>query len=290
MIPIKPALKFLAGQKNSVLCRMRYFLHLGYNGAAYRGWQRQNNVISIQEVLERELSNMLDERIIIHGCGRTDAQVHASQYFLHFNYEKEIDFDFVFRINKMLPDDIAVFEIIPVHKNANAQLDAIKRTYDYFIHFYKDPFLRDFSTLYLLKNLDFDKMKKAAGIFTIHKDYQSLCLAPNIYKSTICEVTSAQLFITEKEDRLRFQISSNRFLRGMIRSIIKKLLEIGEGKLSIDELANGLNGGLIKYSNKIAYPQGLYLSKVEYQYLKLERKSDFACMLENQLNNNWQKV
>ena len=85
---------------------MRYFLHIGYNGAAYRGWQRQINVKSVQEVLETELSKMLNQRIIIHGCGRTDAQVHASQYFLHFNYEKEIDFDFVFRINKMLPDDI----------------------------------------------------------------------------------------------------------------------------------------------------------------------------------------
>ncbi len=269
---------------------MRYFLHLGYNGAAYRGWQRQINVNSVQAVLETMLSKMLNQRIIIHGCGRTDAQVHASQYFLHFNYKKEIDFDFVFRINKMLPDDIAVFDIIPVHDRANAQLDAIKRTYDYFIHFYKDPFLSNFSTLYSLKNFDYDKMKKAATLFTEHKDYHSLCLAPDVYLSTICEVSNAQLFINEKEDRLRFQISSNRFLRGMIRSIIRRLLEIGAGKLSVEELANGLNGGQIKYTNKLAYPQGLYLSKVEYQYLNLEQRSDFSKMLENQLDNTWQTV
>ena len=269
---------------------MRYFLHIGYNGAAYRGWQRQINVNSVQEVLETNLSKMLNERIIVHGCGRTDAQVHASQYFLHFNYEKEIDFDFIFRINKMLPHDISVFDIIPVHENANAQRDAVKRTYDYFIHFYKDPFLRQFSTLYLLDHLDFDEMKKAVSLFTIHKDYQSLCISPDIYQSTICEVSSAQLFITQKEDRLRFQICSNRFLRGMIRSIIERLLEIGLGKLTVEELNNGLNGGQVNYSNHRAYPQGLYLSKVEYRYLNVERKSDFANMLENRLDNKWLTV
>ena len=269
---------------------MRYFLHIGYNGAAYRGWQRQINVKSVQEVLETELSKMLNQRIIIHGCGRTDAQVHASQYFLHFNYEKEIDFDFVFRINKMLPDDISVFDIIPVHENANAQLDALKRTYDYYIHFRKDPFLSQFSTLYLLENLDFEKMKEAATLFTVHKDYKSLCLAPNIYKSTICKISSSQLFVNKNENRLRFQISSNRFLRGMIRSIIGRLLEIGEGKLSVEELEDGLKGKQNAYSNKLAYPQGLYLSKVEYKYLNLERRSNFAGMLENRMDDNWKTV
>jgi tRNA pseudouridine38-40 synthase len=267
---------------------MRYFLHIGYNGAAYRGWQRQANVRSVQEVLETELTKMLNQRIIVHGCGRTDAKVHASQYFLHFDYEKEFDFDFVFRINKMLPDDIAVFEIIPVIANANAQLDAIRRTYDYFIHFNKDPFLSEFSSLYLLENLDFDKMKEAASLFTNQKDYHSLCLAPNTYNSTICEIFSSQLFINEKEGRLRFQITSNRFLRGLIRSIIGRLLEIGEGKLSVEELETGLKGGQINYSNKLAYPQGLYLSKVEYLYLKKEPRSDFSRMLENQLDKSWQ--
>ena len=269
---------------------MRYFLHIGYNGTAYHGWQNQPNVPSVQEVLEQKLSKLLGQKTNCHGCGRTDAKVHASQYFAHFDVEREVDPDFVFQINKMLPDDIAVFEIIPVQDNANAQLDATKRTYNYFIHFEKDPFLNDFSALYLLENLDYKKMQEAAFLFTKYQEYKFLCLTPNTYKSTTCEVSSAQLFIDKKEDLMRFQINSNRFLKGMIRTIVGRLLEIGKGKLSITNLENALKGNKDLPFNKIAYPQGLYLSKVEYPYLDIPAKSKFLKMLSTQLDNHWQPI
>ncbi len=262
---------------------MRYFLHIGYNGAQYHGWQNQPNVVSVQEVLESKLSKMLKQRIICHGCGRTDAKVHASQYFLHFDFEQIVDSDFVFTINKLLPDDIAVFEIIPVNPGANAQLDALKRTYDYFIHFSKDPFLSNFSTLYLLKNLDFEKMKKAVTLLTKYKDYHSFCLTPNVYKTTLCKISCAKLFLNEEKTRMRFQITSNRFLKGMIRTLVGRLLEIGRGKLSLEKFENALNNNEPLHFNKIAYPQGLYLSKVEYPYLNIPTKSTFSGMLNQQL-------
>lgn len=250
-------------------------MHIGYKGTHYHGWQNQSNARSVQEVLETNLSKILVQKITCHGCGRTDAGVHAAQYFLHFEHAASLGVDFVFRINKLLPDDIVVFEIIPVHETANAQHDAIKRTYDYFIHFHKDPFLSEFSALYSLENLDVEKMKTAAALFTKYRDYRSFCLSPDSHKSTICEVTESNLFMSEKGDRLRFQITSDRFLKGMIRFITGRLLEIGIGKLSFDELENALRKNKNLHFNKIAWPQGLHLSKVEYPYLSIPTKSAF---------------
>lgn len=264
---------------------MRYFTHIGYKGTQYHGWQNQANAHSVQEVLETKLSKLLVQKITCHGCGRTDTGVHAAQYFLHFEYATSLNPDFVFRINKLLPDDIAVFEIIPVYETANAQHDAIKRTYDYFIHFYKDPFLSEFSALYSPERMEVEKMKTAAALFTKYRDYRAFCLSPDSHKSTICEVTESNLFLSEKGDRLRFQITSNRFLKGMIRSIVGRLLEIGKGRLSLDELENALQGNQTLHFNKIAWPQGLHLSKVEYPYLSFPTKSAFFSILNEGFKN-----
>ena len=98
------------------------------------------------------------------GCGRTDAMVHASQFFFHVDVDKEWDFDLLFRLNKNLPADIAIFEIILMKDNQHARFDATQRTYDYFMHTYKDPFLHSMSALYLEKDLDLEKMKAATAL------------------------------------------------------------------------------------------------------------------------------
>ena len=119
---------------------MRYFFHIGYNGSNYRGWQRQNKAISVQQIFEENLSLVLKHPITCIGCGRTDAEVHANQFFFHIDVTQDWDFDLLLRLNIMLPRDIAVFDIIKVEDNSHAQFDAISRTYNYFIHTYKDPF------------------------------------------------------------------------------------------------------------------------------------------------------
>src|SRR6185369_12831579 len=121
----------------------------------------------------------------IMGCGRTDAQVHASQFFFHTDIKDPWDFDLLFRINKNLPSDIAVFEIIPVEENQHARFDAIARTYDYFIHTYKDPFLSGVSSLYLERNLDLEEMRRAVTLLTQYNDYRAFCKSPAGYKHTI---------------------------------------------------------------------------------------------------------
>jgi len=265
---------------------LRYFLHIGYNGYNYRGWQRQHKVLSIQEVLETNLSKLLKTKITCLGCGRTDAQVHASQYFFHMDVEKEWTFDLKFRLNKMLSEDIALFDIIPVEGYPHAQLSATSRTYNYYIHTYKDPFLFYLSAYYPLEELDFEKMSAAVKLLVGNNDFCAFCKSPDKNPSNICKISSAQLFTNKTKDKIRFQITSNRFLKGMVRIIVNKLIDVGTGELTVEEFESFLT---LKSTPKTiipAYPQGLYLSKVTYPFLNIPAKVDFS----NSIDNKWIKV
>ncbi len=268
---------------------MRYFFHMGYHGRNYRGWQRQPKVMNVQEVIENALAQIFKTPMSIMGCGRTDAQVHASQFFFHVDIDREWDFDLLFRLNKTLPDDIAIFEIIPVKDNQHARFDASQRTYDYFIHTYKDPFLSELSSLYLERSLNLDNMTKAVALLPRYHDYRALCKTPAIYRTTICRVTSATLFADDKGDRLRFQISADRFLGRMIRIIMGKLIMIGRGELSVDEFESYLISKKTPDTFEPAYPQGLYLSKVTYPYLDITPRMDFSAIVSHQADS-WQAL
>ena len=203
---------------------MRYFLHIGYNGNNYRGWQKLPGIISIQQVIETTLSRILNEPVSIVGCGRTDAQVHASQFFFHFDFGKEFNFDLLFRLNKCLPHDITVYDVIRMEGLPHARFDAIKRSYDYYIHNHKDPYLIGLSSFYPVSNINLTKMGEGVSLLTNYNDYRCFCKSPLKYEHTICNVSKAQLFSDIHKTRLRFHISSNRFLAGMIRIIDGKLL------------------------------------------------------------------
>jgi tRNA pseudouridine38-40 synthase len=246
---------------------MKYFLHIGYSGSDYSGWQWQPNVESIQGTIEEKLKAIFKEEIKTVGCGRTDAGVHASQYILHIVLKNELDFDLKFRINKHLPRDITVYDVIKVKEKQHARFDAKARTYDYFIHLYNDPILGKYSSFYELENLDFKAMQKAASLLPSFSDFKMVCKQPDIYDHTICNVTYAHLFI-------------NRFLRGMIRLIIFFLLEVGQGKMSLEQFQN-IFSGEEEFKDKIpAYAQGLYLSKIEYPYLELKESHNMCNFLK----------
>ena len=263
---------------------LRYFFHIGYHGYNYRGWQRQPKALNVQQVLETALTQILKEPCSIMGCGRTDAMVHASQFFFHLDVMKDWDFDLLFRLNKTLPDDIAVFEIIRMEDNHHARFDATHRSYDYFIHTYKDPFLSTLSSLYLERNLQLDKMKQAVTLLTRYNDYRAFCKTPDTYRTTICNVTSAELYTDPSGDHLRFQISANRFLGRMIRIITGKLIDIGKGELSVDEFESYLITKITPPTIEPAYPQGLYLSKVTYPYLDIAPRTEFSAILQNRVS------
>jgi tRNA pseudouridine38-40 synthase len=260
---------------------MRYFFHIGYKGTNYRGWQRHPYGVNVQETIEAGLGRILKAPVSIIGCGRTDAGVHASQFFFHLDVAQPWEFDMLYRLNKVLPPDIAVFDIILMEGLPHARFDAGQRSYDYFIHTYKDPFLDEVSALYLARNLNLDAMQAAAALLPRYQDYKFFCITPAEHESTICYVSEARWLADSSGDRLRFQISANRFLGRMIRIIVGKLLQVGTGALSLDEFESYLATAAAPKALTPAYPQGLYLSKVTYPFLDLPARASFSGAVQN---------
>lgn len=259
---------------------MRYFFHLSYKGTRYSGWQKHPEVLSIQETLEKTFSKVLKENIEIIGCGRTDSGVHAGQFFFHSDIIQDWDFDALFRINKTLPRDIALFGFYPVENTAHARFDAFSRTYQFYIHTYKDPFLSSLSSYYELKNLDYPEMVKATKILLRYQDYAAYCKGPNKHENTLCFIHEAEMKVSSDEKRIQFQISSNRFLSGMIRILVKKILDIGLGKWSLEQFEYHLAQKITPTIIKPAYPEGLYLTRVQYPYLDLPPESKLLELIQ----------
>ena len=265
---------------------MRFFFHVAYNGSNFSGWQYQPNSFSIQEVLEEKFYKIFKRKITVFGCGRTDKGVHASQYFFHIEIIEDLPIDFEFIFKKHLPPSITLFEIIPLKEDQHCRFDALTRTYDYFMHLKSDPYLDNYSTLITSgEGLDFDKMKIAADLVKEYHDFRGLCLQPNSHNNTLCKIVKSKLYIDVKENRLRFSISSNRFLKGMIRVLVSNLIKVGDNSLSLNQFKNYLNNAEISISHKPAPPNGLYLSRVEYQYLKRENESLFFSKLLSGLDS-----
>ncbi|MEQ8705919.1 MAG: tRNA pseudouridine(38-40) synthase TruA [Phaeodactylibacter sp.] len=252
---------------------MRYFLHFAYQGYYFRGWQQQPGAVrTVQGVMEGTLQRILKHEISLVGCGRTDAQVHASQFFAHFDTPAPLPERFRFILNKTLPDTISVFEVIQVADRAHARYDATARQYDYLIHTEKQAFLAQLSTLYEHAPLDVEQMREAAALLPEYQDFRAFCLKPDRHNTTLCTVEQVRLFVNASGTRLRFQITANRFLRGMIRIIVYRLLEVGSGKISIAEFERPLQEKKSAGPTRSALPQGLYLSQVQYPYFDVPPK------------------
>lgn len=249
----------------------RYFAHIAYDGSPYRGWQRQPNAFSIQEQLETSMATVLKQQVHCAGCGRTDALVHASQYFFHFDTTVPLKEDFVFVINKVLPDSISVFETIEVHSGAHAQFDALERTYHYFAHTHPHPFLSHYSTFYPNELLHIAAMREAAMQIPKVKDFVAFCKSPEKHNHTQCDVTAALVEVSGT-GIVRFSISANRFLRGMIRALMHDLLLVGSGKMDQSTFQMRLGRSISVPNIQLAYPQGLHLAGVKYDYLTLPPK------------------
>lgn len=245
---------------------MRYFFHIGYKGTNYRGWQRQPNVLSVQEKLETEINRILKINTFIVGCGRTDAGVHAGEFYFHLDVEKKWDFDLKYRLNKVLPPDIVIYDILRVADTAHAQFDATARTYRYLIHTFKAPFMNDISAWYDEK-LDFEKMKTAAALLPTYNDFHAFCKTPDKHNHTICDVMSAQLVVSANQKNIQFEITANRFLRGMVRIIMHRLIEVGTGRWTVEKFEYHLSTKERPQFTNFAHSQGLYLAKVHYPFI-----------------------
>ncbi len=245
---------------------MRYFVHLAYSGTNYFGWQKQPKQNSVQSELEKAFSVVLQDTIQFMGCGRTDTGVHASNFYAHFDFEGEPPNFLIDRMNKVLPRDIAVFDIFEVDMEKHTRFDAFERTYEYHITFRKDPFKIDQSYFFPWKEkLDFDQLQKAASLLLNYYEFLPFCKTRSDAKTMICELKNASWEINEFG--MVFHISANRFLRGMVRLIVGMCLNVGLGKISIKEVETALKEQIPLARSESAPPQGLFLTDVKYPYL-----------------------
>lgn len=240
---------------------MRYFLELAYHGKAYHGWQRQPDAISVQEVVESTLSTLWQRPVEIVGAGRTDSGVHARQLYAHFDSEKELGEDLVYKLNTMLPPSIAVLGIFKVQPEAHARFDALSRSYEYHLVKEKDPFAVD--TAYYVKNpLRVDSMNEAAKFLVAYEDFKCFSRSRTDVRTYNCVIEHAHWEV--QDERLIFHIKADRFLRNMVRAIVGTLLEIGLGKMEVENIHEIIKSKDRSEAGASVPAHGLFLTKVEY--------------------------
>ena len=235
------------GPSTKLTIRLRYFVQFSYFGKQYHGWQNQPNAITVQRVLEKAFSTLLRSTIVLTGAGRTDAGVHAKEMFAHFDVNEIADVDkLIYRLNALLPDDIAIQKIFEVSSAAHARFDAIERTYEYWIVQRKNPFYADYA-YYVKHQLDMESMNDAASLLLEYEDFK--CFS----KSN-----------TDRGDKIVFTIVADRFLRNMVRAIVGTLLEVGFGKSNADDVKSIINSKDRSNAGPSVAAKGLYLTSIRY--------------------------
>lgn len=245
--------------------KQRYFIHLSYDGANYHGWQIQPNGSSVEETIEKALTTLLRQPIDITGAGRTDAGVNASMMVAHFDVDKSVVGDcaqLAYRLNRMLPRDIAIQDIKPVSQDMHARFSATSRTYHYYIHTQKNPFLRCYSWE-VHYSLDFKAMEQAAKYLIGEKDFKCFCKTGADVKTTICTVTDTH-FEKRSQEQYMFVITANRFLRNMVRAVVGTLIDVGRGRLSIDDFKKIVDSGTRSDAGESVPGYALFLSEIKY--------------------------
>ena len=241
----------------------RYFVRFSYDGTNYHGWQIQPNGNSVQEELQKALTTILRTEIEVVGAGRTDAGVHARDMAAHFDFDGEIDgAQLVYRLNRLLPRDIAAKDVCQVAEDMHARFSAVSRTYQYYIHTRKDPFLRKYSCE-LHYDLDFDLMNEAASHLLAVCDFKAFCKSHTDVKTTICHVTEAR-WVRQSDSSWYFVISANRFLRNMVRAVVGTLIEVGRKRISIDQFDSIVAGRQRTQAGESMPGNALFLEEVKY--------------------------
>lgn len=247
---------------------MRYFIHLAYNGTPYHGWQIQPNATSVQETLENAFSLLLGEDIGIVGCGRTDTGVHASDFYAHFETEQELSdtelTQLTFKANSFLSEDIRIYRIFVVNDDVHARFSATARTYQYHVSNVKQPFGKDFCHRVFYKP-DIELMNQAANILFEYTDFTSFSKLHTQTATNNCTILYARWDMVGEE--YVFTISANRFLRNMVRAITGTLLEVGRGKLSLDDFRKVIESKNRCNAGASLPAKALFLTKVEYEGL-----------------------
>ncbi len=249
----------------------RYFIEIAYNGTAYHGWQIQKNALSVQEFVNKVLSTLCRQDIETLGCGRTDTGVHARQLFAHVDIPADIDVlnpQFLLSMNSMLPFDIMVKRFIKVAPDAHARFDATMRSYQYHIHFIKDPFLHNLSWL-LRDKPELALMNQAAAILMEYQDFSCFSKSNTKTLTNNCLIQRAEWVKTE--NGIAFHISADRFLRNMVRAIVGTLIRVGKKEMEVEDIRKVIDSKNRSVAGESVAACGLYLTEVIYPYLSVEK-------------------
>lgn len=245
---------------------MRYFIRFAYDGTNFHGSQSQPNGVTVQETMEQALALIFRESVPLTFAGRTDAGVHAREMYAHFDLPLGVDTSIIhnlaFRLNGILPDTIAIYDILPVIDEAHARFSATRRTYEYHVIDHKDPFLLPYATR-LRAPLNYAAMNEAALYLIGRQDFASFCRTHTDVKTTICNLTQAQ-WREVGDGHAIFTIAADRFLRNMVRAVVGTLFLVGQGKMNKEQFAQVINQHQRSAAGDSAPAQGLYLTRIDY--------------------------
>ncbi|MFV0376526.1 MAG: tRNA pseudouridine(38-40) synthase TruA [Mangrovibacterium sp.] len=243
--------------------KQRYFIELAYKGTHYHGWQVQPNACSVQEEMERALSTICREEIAVTGAGRTDTGVHASYYVAHFDSENEkLDSaDFVHKLNRFLGPDLVIFCLTKVDNEAHARFSAVSRTYHYFIQQQKNPFTRE-TAWQFNRNLNIQKMNEACKVLFEFEDFTSFSKLHTDVKTNNCKMYRAEW--KQEGSKLLFVVQADRFLRNMVRAIVGTMVEVGQGKLTVNGFRQIIEARDRGAAGTSVPAEGLFLADIAY--------------------------
>lgn len=240
---------------------MRYFVFFAYNGAGYHGWQSQPNALTVQQEMEQAFETLLQEPIALTAAGRTDAGVHASFMVAHFDTSNSLPENLCFLLNQYLSNAISINRIQNVSDSAHARFDALSRTYQYTISSVKNPFRYPYQ-YYIKGSLDLAQMNASAALLLEYEDFECFSKVNTDVKTFMCQIEKAHW--ESLENQYIFTIKANRFLRNMVRAIVGTLIEIGQGKRTLDSLYKTLRSKDRSQAGYSVPAHALFLTAIEY--------------------------
>ncbi len=239
----------------------RYFLEVSYEGTNYSGFQVQENAKTIQSSVEAALQTLFKEQIHLTGSSRTDSGVHALQNFFHFDTQLVLTQKAIYNLNSILPPDIAAIAVYIVSHDAHCRFDGVRREYKYFIYSKKSPFLQDRAWYYPYK-IDQDILSKAAKIIESHQDFIPFSKRNTQVNNFNCQMHTS--FWSAEGDCLIYNVSANRFLRGMVRALVATMLKTARGNYTLDQFKSIITSGKQASADFSAPAHGLFLTQVVY--------------------------
>lgn len=244
---------------------MRFKTTISYNGRDFLGWQSQKGGGSVQDIIEEALTVYCREKISVVGCGRTDSGVHARNYVMHFDTEKDLSSQDIKGINSILPPSVAVARIEQVDAEFHSRFECTKRTYRYYLNGRKDAFTQDLSyRFHAFHKVDLDLLKQASRLIAQYDDFYPFCKSHSGTAHYKCQILESSWVWGIHDAKGVYTISANRFLRGMVRLIVGMQLNVALGKVTLEEVRSSLDNQQRLEMDWSVPAQGLFLEHVEY--------------------------